>query len=96
MNPALQKNGVNGSGMPPPRSFGRDRAIGKTVTVRKGPYKGLLGIVKDTTDTQARVELHSKSRIITVDKDMLSIKEWVWIFLLFLAFHVFDIMLTNI
>jgi len=75
MNPALQKNGVNGSGMPPPRSFGRDRTIGKTVTVRKGPFKGLLGIVKDTTDTQARVELHSKSRVITVDKDMLTIKE---------------------
>ncbi|KAK2792661.1 transcription elongation factor spt5 [Onygenales sp. PD_12] len=75
MNPALQKNGMNGSGMPPPKSFGRDRTIGKTVTIRKGPFKGLLGIVKDTTDTQARVELHSKSKVITVDKDTLSIKD---------------------
>lgn len=77
MNPAIQKNGMNGSGMPPPKSFGRDRTIGKTVTIRKGPFKGLLGIVKDTTDTQARVELHSKNKVITVDKDMLSIKEYV-------------------
>ncbi|EGC41157.1 transcription initiation protein spt5 [Histoplasma capsulatum var. duboisii H88] len=75
MNPAIQKNGMNGSGMPPPKSFGRDRTIGKTVTIRKGPFKGLLGIVKDTTDTQARVELHSKNKVITVDKDMLSIKD---------------------
>ncbi|OAT06168.1 transcription initiation protein spt5 [Blastomyces gilchristii SLH14081] len=75
MNPAIQKNGMNGSGMPPPKSFGRDRTIGKTVTIRKGPFKGLLGIVKDTTDAQARVELHSKNKVITVDKDMLAIKD---------------------
>lgn len=77
MNPAIQKNGMNGSGMPPPKSFGRDRTIGKTVTIRKGPFKGLLGIVKDTTDAQARVELHSKNKVVTVDKDMLSVKEYV-------------------
>lgn len=78
MNPALQRNGMNGNGaMAPPKTFGRDRTLGKTVTIRKGPYKGLLGIVKDTTDTQARVELHSKSKTITVDKDTLSIKELV-------------------
>ncbi|PGH34920.1 transcription elongation factor SPT5 [[Emmonsia] crescens] len=75
MNPAIQKNGMNGSGMPPPKSFGRDRTIGKTVTIRKGPFKGLLGIVKDTTDAQARVELHSKNKVVTVDKDMLSVKD---------------------
>lgn len=77
MNPAMQKNGMNGNGMPPPRSFGRDRTLGKTVTIRRGPFKGLLGIVKDTTDTQARVELHAKNKIVSVDKDMLSIKEYV-------------------
>ncbi|EEH18076.1 hypothetical protein PABG_00639 [Paracoccidioides brasiliensis Pb03] len=75
MNPALQKNGMNGNGMPPPKSFGSDRAIGKTVTIRRGPFKGLLGIVKDTTETQARVELHSKNKVVTVDKDMLSMKD---------------------
>jgi transcription elongation factor SPT5 len=75
MNPALMKNGVNGGSMPPPRTFGRDRLIGKTVTIRKGPYKGLMGIVKDATDDQARVELHSKSKIISVPKDVVAVKD---------------------
>ncbi|KAH0559502.1 hypothetical protein GP486_003979 [Trichoglossum hirsutum] len=77
MNPEVQRNGGN---MNPPalpqKSFGgRDRAIGKTVTIRKGPYKGLLGIVKDTTDSEARVELHTKAKTITVPKDTLGFKE---------------------
>lgn len=78
MNPALQRNGVNGAnGMPPPKSAGRDRALGQTVTIRKGPHKGLLGIVKDTTDTEARVELHTKAKTVTVSKDILGFKEYV-------------------
>ncbi|KAL8762491.1 MAG: hypothetical protein Q9184_001526 [Pyrenodesmia sp. 2 TL-2023] len=76
MNPAMQRNGVNGNNaMPPPKSFGRDRAQGQTVTIRKGPYKGLLGIVKDTTDSEARVELHTKGKTITVAKDTLGFKD---------------------
>ena len=76
MNPALQRNGVNGTnGMPPPKTFGRDRAMGQTVTIRKGAYKSLLGIVKDTTDTEARVELHTKAKTVTVPKEFLSFKE---------------------
>ena len=75
MNPAL-KNGAGSNGaMPPPKSFGRDRTVGKTVTIRKGVYKGMLGIVKDATDTTARVELHAKNKVITVSKDLLLIKE---------------------
>jgi transcription elongation factor SPT5 len=78
MNPALQRNGANGnSAMPPPKSFGRDRALGQTVTIRRGPYKGLLGIVKDSTDSEARVELHTKGKTITVPKDTLGFKEYV-------------------
>ena len=78
MNPALMRNGANGNTpMPPPRSFGRDRALGQTVTIRRGPYKGLLGIVKDTTDREARVELHTKGKTITVPKDTLGFKEYV-------------------
>lgn len=77
MNPALLRNGMPGGSMPPPKTFGRDRLIGKTVMVKKGPFKGLLGIVKDTTDDQARVELHSKSKLVTVPKDMLVVKECV-------------------
>ena len=75
MNPAMMRNGMNGNGpMGPPKSFGRDRAIDQTVTIRKGPYKGLLGIVKDTTDTDARVELHTKGKTIQVAKDTLGFK----------------------
>lgn len=78
MNPAMARNGANGNAtMAPPKSFGRDRALGQTVTVRKGPYKGLLGIVKDTTDLDARVELHTKSKTISVPKDTLGFKEYV-------------------
>lgn len=81
MNPAVMRNGANGNGpMPPPKSFGRDRAIGQTVTIRRGAHKGLLGIVKDTTDNAARVELHTKSKTITVPKDTLGFKEYVPIF----------------
>ena len=77
MNPAMMRNGVNGSNqMPPPKSYGRDRALGQTVTIRRGAYKGLLGIVKDTTDLEARVELHTKGKTITVPKETLGFKEY--------------------
>ena len=54
-----------------PRSVGRDKAINQTVRIRKGPYKGLMGIVKDTTDFTARVELHTAQKTVTVDKQNL-------------------------
>ncbi|RSL79669.1 Transcription elongation factor SPT5 [Fusarium euwallaceae] len=76
MNPALKlhKNGNENKPVQPVKSFGRDKAIDQTVIIKKGAYKGLLGIVKDTTDTHARVELHTKSKTITVPKDCLSFK----------------------
>ncbi|KAH8594737.1 hypothetical protein B0O99DRAFT_624591 [Bisporella sp. PMI_857] len=76
MNPAMKRNPNGGaSDMPPPKTFGRDKAIGQTVTIRKGPYKGLLGIVKETTDANARVELHTKNKIVNVPKDALGFKD---------------------
>ncbi|EMR72712.1 transcription elongation factor spt5 [Eutypa lata] len=70
MNPAKKLNAVDDkSAMPPPKAtFGRDRLVGQTVTIKKGGWKGLLGRVKETTDTHARVELHTKSKIINVPK----------------------------
>lgn len=50
---------------------GRDALIDKTVTIIRGPHKGYLGIVKDASDTTARVELHTNCRVITVEKDKL-------------------------
>ncbi|KAM5350579.1 hypothetical protein ACJ41O_007084 [Fusarium nematophilum] len=76
MNPALKihKNGAENKPIQPVKSFGRDKAIDQTVIIKKGAYKGLLGIVKDTTDTHARVELHTKSKTITVPRDSLNFK----------------------
>ncbi|PFH58823.1 hypothetical protein XA68_13170 [Ophiocordyceps unilateralis] len=78
MNPALKihKNGAENKAMQPPvKTFGRDRAINQTAIIKKGPYKGLLGIVKDTTDTHARVELHTKGKTITVPRESLSFRD---------------------
>ncbi|KAF7561472.1 hypothetical protein G7046_g2672 [Stylonectria norvegica] len=76
MNPALKihKNGAENKGVQPAKMFGRDKAIEQTVIIKKGPYKGLLGIVKDTTDSHARVELHTKSKTVTVPRDALNFK----------------------
>jgi transcription elongation factor SPT5 len=50
----------------------RDNSIiGKTVKINRGPYKGYIGIVKDATDSTARVELHTNCQTISVDKQRL-------------------------
>jgi transcription elongation factor SPT5 len=77
MNPNMLRNGGNMAAPPVPKTVGRDRLIGKTVIIRRGPLKGLLGIVKDSTDTHARVELHTKRSVVTVAKENLGIKELV-------------------
>jgi len=77
MNPNMQRPGQGQSpaAMAPPRSMGRDRMIGKTVTIRKGPHKGLLGIVKDATDAEARVEVHGSKKVISISKECLTIRD---------------------
>lgn len=77
MNPALQRPGQQSGAqaMPPPRQMGRDRLIGKTITIRRGPHKGLLGIVKDSTDTHARVEIHGSKKIISIAKEFLTVRD---------------------
>ena len=76
-NSALKNGDGANAPMAPPRSMGRDRLIGKTVTVRKGPYKGVLGIVRNTTETTARIEMHSKAKVISVNRDEITVKEYV-------------------
>lgn len=69
MNPAINQGGMVGSG-----NIGRgprDRLIGVTVTVVKGPYKGYHGTIKDTNGPIARVELNAGNKVITFDKDKL-------------------------
>lgn len=78
MNPAMKRNPQGPGDMAPPKPpAGRDRSIGQTVTIRRGPYKGLLGIVKETTDDNARVELHTKNKTVNVPKDALGFKDKV-------------------
>ena len=79
MNPAVLRNGASGGSiMPPPAKIGgKDKTIGQTVTIRQGPYKGLMGIIKDATDNSARVELHTKSKTITIEKMKLGFREYV-------------------
>lgn len=58
--------------LPVARSGGRDRIIGQLVTIGNGSqYKGMKGIVKDTTDTTARIELEVKNKVVTVQKEKL-------------------------
>ncbi|UYV79463.1 SUPT5H [Cordylochernes scorpioides] len=45
--------------------------IGQTIKIIQGPFKGHIGIVKDATDSTARVELHSICQIISVDRSRL-------------------------
>lgn len=59
--------------MPPPQQKGRDRLIGKTIKIRAGTSKGMIGIVKDTTDDQAIIELHAKNKKLTIGKDKLAV-----------------------
>ncbi|CAI8005835.1 Transcription elongation factor SPT5 [Geodia barretti] len=51
---------------------GRDTSIiGNTVRIVMGPYKGYVGIVKDATESTARVELHTSCNTISVDRSRL-------------------------
>jgi transcription elongation factor SPT5 len=67
---AHKSNEPAGSMMAPGAFGGRDRnsqqLIGKTIKIVKGSYKGHIGIVKDAIQENARVELHSDCRTITV------------------------------
>lgn len=70
------RGGRGGPGGMPIRQGGRDRIIGQLVTIGSGShYKGLKGIVKDTTDTTARIELDSRSKVVSVDKTKLLFKD---------------------
>ena len=66
--------GGRGGGGGGGRHISRDTGlIGKTVKIIQGPYKGYIGIVKDATESTARVELHTKCQTISVDKQRLSV-----------------------
>ena len=71
MNPTMAAplGGMVGSG-----AMGRgprDRDIGLTVCVVKGPHKGYVGTIKDTNGPIARVELRTGNKVITLEKNKL-------------------------
>lgn len=90
LNPALNQQAGRGGGggaMPPPQR-GRDRLVGKTVTIRKGRYKGLIGTVRDADDSSAQVELYTSNKPVILARDILTPKEYVRIILMFIrSFH---------
>lgn len=73
MNTALKPNGAGGAPMAPPQQRGRDKLIGRTVKIRMGPQKGMIGIVKDTSDRDATLELHAKTKKIRIAKEKLAV-----------------------
>ncbi|TCD60658.1 transcription elongation factor spt5 [Steccherinum ochraceum] len=65
MNPSAAGGGMAGSGT---GRGPRDRHIGMSVVIVKGPRKGYVGIIKDTNGTIARVELLTGQKVVSVDK----------------------------
>lgn len=79
----FQKSGSAGRNLSPSssplRSGGGRRQqhdlMDKSVIILAGPYKGYIGIVKNITKTNARVELHTNCKTVTVPIDILKNKE---------------------
>lgn len=65
-----------------------DGRIHRKVSVTRGAWKSYVGVIKDVTAGQARVELHTNSKVITISVDHL--KE----ILLVLFIHRFGFALT--
>lgn len=77
MHPSGGRGGMRG-GMRGGRGGGgrvtRDREIlGKSIKITGGPYKGAVGIIKDATESTARVELHSSCQTISVDRNHIAV-----------------------
>jgi len=68
-NSSFQRNSV-----PINRRKRDDSLLNKTVVIQQGPHKGYIGIVKDCTDTNARVELHTNCKTITIKRENLVVK----------------------
>lgn len=78
MNPALNAQLPMGGAslMPPPPTVGNRRIINTPIVVTRGTYKGLLGTIKDVVGSdQARVELATNNKTITVKTEFLKRKD---------------------
>jgi transcription elongation factor SPT5 len=66
---------LDGSKKPGVKAGGRgamfgDRLLGKTVRIKRGKRKGMLGIVVDATESHVKVELHAQHKVETMQKNM--------------------------
>lgn len=76
MHPSGGGGGRGGGGGGGGRGRGGRRdseLIGETIKITQGPYKGHIGIVKDATESTARVELHTKCQTISVDRSRIAV-----------------------
>eukprot|EP00211_Chloroparvula_japonica_P005232 CAMPEP_0119129972 /NCGR_PEP_ID=MMETSP1310-20130426/7499_1 /TAXON_ID=464262 /ORGANISM="Genus nov. species nov., Strain RCC2339" /LENGTH=946 /DNA_ID=CAMNT_0007120435 /DNA_START=107 /DNA_END=2947 /DNA_ORIENTATION=+ len=53
------------------RGRGADPLLNQRIRITRGPYKGYIGIVKSTTDSTARIELHAVYKFVTINKEHL-------------------------
>merc|ERR1719429_484737 len=68
------KTGGGGRGRGRGGGNSRDKEfVGQTIKITQGPYKGHIGIVKDATESTARVELHAKCQTISVDRTRIAV-----------------------
>ncbi|KAL7748461.1 transcription elongation factor spt5 [Sorochytrium milnesiophthora] len=76
--------GAGGFGAPAPpagaapvgRGRGRrDPLVGNIVKISGGAYKGYMGVIKDATDAMARVELHTNSRVVNIERNKLLLRD---------------------
>ena len=64
--------------MPPPMAnVNKNRLVNTLVVVVKGTSKGLMGIIKDVQGANARVELATNNKTLTINMASLKRKEWV-------------------
>lgn len=72
MNPNLKLAPATAPGVKM-QSGGRDKLLNKDVVINGGNHKGLMGKVVETDDVDARIELHTKSKKVKVNKTKLSV-----------------------
>lgn len=62
-------------GPPPAKAPSFNKFINAAVSIRKGPYKGLCGLIKGVDDSLISVELIAKSKTIRVAHDAIRFVE---------------------
>lgn len=75
MNPEMNAMPSGMTGATPMVSRGREVGLGLNVIVIKGNHKGYKGIIKDLNGPLARIELHTRMRTITIERNKLGVED---------------------